>query len=164
MKTEIWKDVLGYEGLYQVSNLGRVKSLKRNKEQIIGGGKCKGGYTQLILRKDNKSKMLLLHRIVWEAFNGFIEKGITVDHIDGDKVNNRISNLQLMSRGDNSRKEWLGKKHTEESKRKMSDSHRNKKLAEETKRKISDYRKGKRHSELTKQKIKESWKKRKMEL
>jgi hypothetical protein len=56
MQEEIWKEVVGYEGLYQVSNLGRVKSLKFGKEKTLRAGKTQKGYLVVVLWKDAKSK------------------------------------------------------------------------------------------------------------
>ena len=68
MKKEIWKDILGYEGLYQVSNFGRVKSTKFGKERILKLTKDKDGYLIVNLYKNNKSKTLKVHRLVAEVF------------------------------------------------------------------------------------------------
>ena len=103
--SEIWKDIKGYEGLYQVSNLGRVKSLPRfiersiascfTKEKILKTFVLKGGYVNIVLRKGGKSCNHNIHRLVAETF---IENNNTefscVNHIDGDKQNNNADNLE----------------------------------------------------------------------
>lgn len=101
---EIWKDIEGYEGLYQVSNLGRVKSLERyrknhNKlqkieEKIKKTRQDKQGYLLVDLYKNNKIKTVRVHRLVAKAFIENIDNKETVNHIDGNKHNNRIDNLE----------------------------------------------------------------------
>lgn len=103
MENEIWKPVLGYEG-YMVSNAGRLKSIPRKnclKERIIGGGKNKAGYIVVSLHKDKKSHFHYLHRLVWEAFNGPIPEGYEVNHMNEDKSDNRIENLNLLTHKEN---------------------------------------------------------------
>lgn len=111
---EIWKDVVGYEGLYQVSNLGRVKSLART---IISTSKWggiwkyqtkgiilkqyKNKYWMVDLCKDGKPKHFLVHRIEYEAFYGKIPEGMQVNHIDENTFNNRLDNLNLLTPSEN---------------------------------------------------------------
>lgn len=100
---EIWKDILGFEGLYQVSNLGRVKSLKRPyglKEKILKQ-QLVCGYYQVHLHKNSIEKKCLVHRLVWIAFNGPIPEGLQVNHINEIKTDNSLSNLNLMTRKEN---------------------------------------------------------------
>ena len=109
--TEIWKDVFGFEGLYQVSNLGKVRSLDRLVNSGIGIRLYKGrvlkpvnnndGYLQVALSKDGKQTTFLVHRLVYEAFNGKIPEGMQVNHIDEDKTNNSIENLNVMTSKEN---------------------------------------------------------------
>lgn len=95
MKKEIWKDILGYEGLYQVSNFGRVKSLKFGKEKILIPGKNKKtGYLQVVLCKENILKTYLVHRLVAEAFIDNPDNLPQVNHKDENKLNNVVSNLE----------------------------------------------------------------------
>lgn len=96
---EQWMDVLGYEGLYQASDLGRVRSLRDNK--ILRGYLQSSGYIYICLTKDKKEKTCRVHRLVWEAFNGKIPEGLQVNHINEDKTDNRLSNLNLMSPKEN---------------------------------------------------------------
>ena len=105
MKNEIWKDIDGYEGLYQVSNLGRVKSLnyrRTGKERILKALKDRYGYLHVKLCKDGKAKEYTIHRLVAEAFlynpNGFSD----VNHKDEDKENNAVGNLEWCSHKYNS--------------------------------------------------------------
>lgn len=91
---EQWKNIKGYDGKYQVSDLGRVRSLKFGKERVLVGCKQKYGYLLVNLCKDGKVKTCLLHRLVAEAFipNPY---GLTeVNHKDEDKTNNAVSNLE----------------------------------------------------------------------
>ena len=101
---EIWKDIKGYEGLYQVSNFGRVKSLERYREnhsklqkveeKIKATRKDSQGYLLIDLYKDNKQKTVRVHRLVAEAFIPNEDGKQTVNHRDGNKENNKVSNLE----------------------------------------------------------------------
>lgn len=103
MEQEIWKDVVGYEGLYQISNFGKVKSLYKNK--LMKHKLDKAGYCVIGLTKDGKQKVLKVHRLVAQAFlDDFEEKDrlkYHVDHKDEDKQNNIASNLQMLTHFDN---------------------------------------------------------------
>ena len=103
MKEE-WRDIQGYEGLYQVSNMGRVKSLNyRNtgKEGILKRyGDCHG-YPIVGLYKDGKSKCYLVHRLVATAFCENPEGYTEVNHINEDKADCRAENLEWCSRSYN---------------------------------------------------------------
>ena len=101
MNNEIWKPVLDYIGLYEVSNLGRVRSLKFNKFRILKPFKTKKGYLHVDLCEDGKRKEFNIHRLVWETFNGKIPDGMQVNHIDENKLNNRLDNLNLMTPKEN---------------------------------------------------------------
>lgn len=129
------KDIKGYEGLYAITEDGRVWSHLSNKWLKPGINK---GYFEVTLCKERKQKKFLIHRLVYETFKGIIPKGLVVDHIDGNRLNNTLDNLQLLTHGDNIRKGWKGKKHTEETKRKMLATRKGKKFTEEAKRKISE--------------------------
>lgn len=100
MKNEIWKDIKGYEKLYQVSNIGRVKSLpkisRRNylqKEIILNANKA-NGYVRVTLYKNNQSKAYSIHRLVAEAFIPNPENKRTVNHKNGIKIDNGEENLE----------------------------------------------------------------------
>lgn len=67
-----------------------------------------------------EKKQFFVHRLVYEAFHGPIPFGLTVDHIDSEKLNNRLENLQLLTREENTRKGNIGKKKSEETKKKIS--------------------------------------------
>ena len=105
---EIWVDVIGYEGLYKVSSLGNVKSLHRNKELILKIDVHNNGYCYIGLSKLGKLKNKLLHRIVWESFNGASD--LDIDHKkEGNKSDNRLENLQTLDRRSNISKSKLNK-------------------------------------------------------
>ena len=98
---EIWRDILEYEGLYQVSNLGRVKSLKRKyrkNENFIKTHKNKNGYISVILSKNNISKNFLVHRLVAQAFIPNFNNLLEINHKNENKSDNCVSNLEWCSR------------------------------------------------------------------
>lgn len=104
MEIEIWKDVIGYEGLYQVSNLGRIKSLRRTITKSNGKSMCVAerilksffnrGYEYVTLSKEAKQPNLKVHRLVAEAFLPNDNNLPDVNHIDENKANNRVENLE----------------------------------------------------------------------
>ena len=91
---EIWKPVVGYEGHYQVSNFGRVKSIKFGKEIILKPKKDKYGYLHVNLYKNNKRKDFLVHRLVAEAFIPNSDNLPLVNHKDENPSNNFVDNLE----------------------------------------------------------------------
>jgi hypothetical protein len=104
---EIWKDIIGYEGQYQVSNLGRVRSLLNNirslrKEPLIRKLRIgKSGYYYLNIFKNQELKTLKPHRLVAEYFIDKIYGKDYVNHIDGDKLNNKYTNLEWVTPKEN---------------------------------------------------------------
>ena len=95
---EIWKDVKGFEGIYQISNLGRLKSFKKHKSgYILSNKNQKGDYLSVILKGNNKVRHTRIHILVVESFIGDIPKGYQVHHIDGNKQNNCVDNLEIVS-------------------------------------------------------------------
>jgi hypothetical protein len=111
-KREQWKDINGYEGLYQVSSEGRVKSLKRivvtrDKvkrtlcEKVLKLGLCGGGYLIAGLSKNNKRRTLRVHRLVMESFRPTEDSSLQVNHIDGNKLNNMVENLEWCTASEN---------------------------------------------------------------
>lgn len=108
---EVWRDIKGYEGLYQVSNLGRVRSLdrtiirsngiKNHRKQVILKPKDKNHYYFVNLMNAGKGKTCLIHRLVAEAFIPNPENKPEVDHIDTDKTNNKVNNLRWVTKKEN---------------------------------------------------------------
>lgn len=109
--TEIWKDVPGFEQQYQVSNFGHICGKSRTvnvnggswvkPSQIMKNGITSHGYPHITLCISGKKHTCLVHRLVMWAFVGPQEKGMEVNHIDGNKTNNHIANLEYLSRSDN---------------------------------------------------------------
>jgi len=105
MSDEVWRGVVGYEGLYVVSNLGNVRSLPkrtRHREELemtkrVGSG----GYLYVHLRKNGKSNNRLVHRLVAEAFIDNPYNKPQVNHIDGNKKNNNVNNLEWVTHSEN---------------------------------------------------------------
>ena len=98
---EIWKDVKGYEGLYQVSNKGRIKSLnyrRTGKEGILQHSLDSYGYLKVTLHKNGKQKYFRIHRLVAEAFIPNVNDLPEVNHIDENKENNHVENLEWCDR------------------------------------------------------------------
>lgn len=101
---ENWKSVVGYEGLYEVSDLGRVRSLNYNHTgvaKILNPRKNRGGYLLVALFKDGKRNDMQVHRLVAQAFIPNPLNLDTVNHRDEGKTNNAASNLEWMSLADN---------------------------------------------------------------
>lgn len=105
---EVWKPIPGYEGLYEASDMGRIRSLPRNraKGKILKPYFNKhNGYMYCGLHKDGKSKTKRLHVLIARAFLGMPNNGFdpncVVDHIDGDKTNNCVDNLELVTQREN---------------------------------------------------------------
>ena len=117
MNKEIWKDIPNYEGLYQASNLGRIRSLDRIRKQYNHNGiatvKYKGkilkqqiksgtGYYVVRLYDNNKkSKTKLIHRLIAETFLKNENNNPVVNHIDGNKQNNMATNLEWCTQSHN---------------------------------------------------------------
>ena len=114
---EVWKSIDGYEGLYEVSNLGRVRSLDRVvyrsykghpnwpmkvKGRVLRSGTDRGGYSFVILQNKGK-RCRLVHRLVAEAFMSNTENKEEINHIDGNKKNNSVDNLEFCTPSENMR-------------------------------------------------------------
>lgn len=99
ISTEQWKDIFGYDGAYQVSDLGRVRSHKSGEWKVLRPGKDKGGYLLVGLCKDGKQKSFFVHRLVAQAF---IENdnifNTEINHRNEDKSDNKVSNLEYCDR------------------------------------------------------------------
>jgi len=110
-KTEIWKDIVGYEGYYQVSNYGRIRTLdkisKNRWGEYLKRGKMrklyltKHGYVQMDLSKFGRKKSFKVHRLLAIAFIPNPENKRCVNHIDGNKTNNHIDNLEWVTDSEN---------------------------------------------------------------
>lgn len=90
---EQWKDIAGYEGLYEVSNLGFV----RNKRKVLRPAKSNRGYLMVLLSKNGKQKCFLVHRLVASTFCGVKEGCDIVNHIDNNPMNNTAPNLEWVT-------------------------------------------------------------------
>lgn len=132
-EVEVWKDVLGFQGIYQASNLGRIKSLKYGREKILKPRINARGYFLVMLCKDGVQKNHYIHRLVYEAFNGKIPQGLVVNHLNEIKTDNHLNNLEICSHRENC--------NYGTSRARISASKKGKKLSEEHKRKISAARK-----------------------
>lgn len=109
---EIWKDIKEFEGAYQVSNFGKVRSVDRiiiyrtgakrlTKGTTLTIGKNKLGYPQVSLSKQDKMYSRRVHRLVAEAFIPNFKNYKEVNHIDGNKENNHVDNLEWCNRSQN---------------------------------------------------------------
>lgn len=101
---EIWKDVVGYEGKYMVSNLGRVKSVK--KDLILTPKNNHDGYLRIQLWNKNKVEFVSIHRLVAMAFIPNIDNKPFVNHINGTKNDNRVENLEWVTQSENINHSW----------------------------------------------------------
>lgn len=111
MQEEVWKDIIGYEGKYQVSNIGRVKSLERKRQCRVNGGTIatmtvpekilkqwqRSSYFLVDLWNKTKRDVRSVHILVYEAFFGKIPEGYIVHHKDENKFNNCVENLEYLS-------------------------------------------------------------------
>lgn len=110
VEVEVWKTIDGYED-YQVSNLGRVKSLLFNRERILKYFNDCAGYLQVKISKNKKPKTIKVHVLVAMMFHGHKPDGthkIVVDHIDNNKLNNHADNLSLTTARHNTSKDRKG--------------------------------------------------------
>ena len=110
MSQEIFQDIPGYENIYQVSNKGRVKSFKGKKERILRAGVFSNGYLGVVLAKENRAISFTVHKLMAITFLNHTQNGnnIVVDHIDNNKLNNNLENLQLISNRLNCSKDKKG--------------------------------------------------------
>lgn len=125
--SEIWKDIEGYEGIYQASNLGRVKSLERtfqNKheskprtlpERVLSPSDNKAGYLTVALSREGKLKYFYVHRLVLNSFTKNNCGKEQCNHKNGDKHDNRLENLEWLSPSDNLKHYYRELKHGKKS-------------------------------------------------
>ena len=110
--SEKWKPIKGYEKRYEISSLGRVKSLSRPKhipngefrhstEKVLKLGKTRTGYLLAFLYRDSNRSSIPVHRLVADAFINNPNRLEQVNHIDGDKTNNSVSNLEWCTGSEN---------------------------------------------------------------
>ena len=189
---EEWKDIKGYEGLYQVSNKGNVRTLehtavnRRGVTYFVKGRQLKlhtypNGYKDVMLQHKGSSKRFLVHKLVAEAFIPNPNNLPEINHKDETKDNNCADNLEWCTRKYNcnygsciekQRQSKIGKKLSEEHKKKISNAlkgrpspNKGKKIPEETKNKLREKMLGRTYSTETKHKMSEArkqyWKRRK---
>ena len=158
MDKELWKPVVGYEGLYDVSAFGKVKSLKFGKEKELKQTNNTDGYLYVSLYKDGVRKLFKVHRLVAEAFIPNPDNKPCIDHINTIRDDNRAENLRWCTQKENCNNEltrknqsnghkglfsgennpMYGKHHSEEHRRKISEGGRGLKRTEETRKKIAE--------------------------
>lgn len=98
ISNEIWKDIPGWVGLYEVSNLGRV----RNRHGLILKPRVQWtGYNTAALSRNGRARQFMVHRLVCAAFIGPRPERYDVNHIDGDRLNNSVENLEYVTRSQN---------------------------------------------------------------
>jgi hypothetical protein len=116
----MWKNIPEYEGLYQISNFGRIKSLERTRlskiqnkptkirERVLKPTIRSNSYKYYVCRlsKEGKTKMVIIHRLVAQLFIKNINNKSQVDHIDNNKLNNNVNNLQWLTPKENTNKAW----------------------------------------------------------
>jgi hypothetical protein len=105
---EIWKEVIGYEGHYEVSNMGNVSSVKYNKRKILNQYNHRQGYKMVRIYLNGKGRTIKVHRLVALAFidnNLENDYSLVIDHINNDKADNRLENLQLLTTRQNNIKQ-----------------------------------------------------------
>jgi len=165
---EEWKPIKGFEGIYEVSNKGRVKSLSRivvhrnrtqpKSERILKNNTNKGGYNMVVLCKNNRTYPKLVHRLVAEAFIPNPLNKAVIDHIDTNPQNNNVENLRWvtikenclnpLTREKSSRSKkghpFWGRELTKEERNKISQALSGRTVSEETRLKLSKAHLGQR--------------------
>ena len=150
MEQEQWRPIERFNGEYMVSNHGRVRSLKRHGDRIMPQTIQRRGYYAVTFWMDNKAKCVKVHRLVAETFIPNPDNLPEINHIDGNKLNNHVSNLEWCTRSHNVKHSFdtgLKQPHymTDEERKHLSDMWRGRPLTEETKAKISASLKGRPH-------------------
>lgn len=170
---EQWKDVVGWQGIFQISNFGRVKNIITGN--ILQGTRDWDGYPEVTLCYKGRRSLQKVHRLLAAAWLGGIERSEDVHHKNHLKHCNCIWNLQKMSHKDHYKlhdteqrrklcsEKMMGHEVTEQTRQKLRKANVGKKASEETRKKMSETRKGRPghpHSEQTKKKLSEAAKKR----
>jgi hypothetical protein len=147
MQEEIWKDAIGFEEYYQVSSLGRVRSkdrVIRNKHStrlfkgvISNPSKRKSNYIRVVFSCHGKNKTFDVHRIVALTFFNIKETKLTVNHINGNKHDNRIENLELITQAENNLHKYRVLKIKQPSRVGVNNPNYGKTMSKETREKIS---------------------------
>ena len=141
MEEEIWKDIPGYEGLYQASNLGKIKSLERIakkkyrndrivKERIMHGTKNQDGYLKVHFKNKalNIDKGLFIHRLIAMTFIPNSDNLEQINHKDGNKLNNRVDNLEWCTNLYNQQHAWKNGLHKSTKGKKIRQLDKNNKI------------------------------------
>ena len=163
---EVWKDVIGFEGYYKISNFGNVKTVerydkkrKRTIPERLRKPVCVHGYLYCELWKDGKHERRAVHRMVAGAFLPPLDGRTEVNHKDGNKANNRLENLEWCTHSENESHAYnthlkmpynrtgknnpmYGKHQTEKAKSLISSVHKGRRHTEETREKMSAAHKG----------------------
>ena len=139
MNDEIWKDIPGYEGLYSISTLGRIKSYPREcwngvgffilKERMMKQQKNNRGYMQVTLNSGKDPKLFYTHRLVLLTFIGE-PRDLIVNHKNGIKDDNRLVNLEYVTYAENSLHAWKNDLIKEEQKKKFIEASKRKRSKE----------------------------------
>jgi len=149
---EEWKPVVGYEGFYEVSDMGRVRSLPRKwaKGGILKPAPDEWGYSTVGLCKNGKRKTNRIHILVMQTFKGECPEGCEVDHIDGNPSNNCLENLRYVTHKENIHNPITKKRQKEASKKRSQDPEWLRKNAEQREKMYQDPEWRKSHAEAAK--------------
>jgi hypothetical protein len=127
LENETWKDILDYESDYQVSNIGRVKSFKKwrgiNCRILKQIKNKKTGYFQIKLFENGRYETKRTHRLVYETFKEKLEEGYDAHHINEDKEDNYVENLESKPHSEHTGDHHIGKHHSNETRKKISKNH-----------------------------------------